>query len=90
MMSWFYGNLSTGLTSSFIGGAVVMFWAFRYRYDLWARWNYILAAAFDAGFNFNMLLIFLCFGAGKVISMPNWWGNDADSSERCFALPDDS
>jgi hypothetical protein len=66
-----------------------MFLAFRYRYDLWARWNYILAAAFDAGFNFNMLLIFLCFGAGKIITMPNWWGNNADSSERCFALTDD-
>ncbi|KAL7899803.1 OPT oligopeptide transporter domain-containing protein [Trichoderma sp. SZMC 28014] len=88
-MSIFYGNLSTGYTSSFIGGFVVMFLAFRYRYDLWARWNYILAAAFDAGFNFNMLLIFLCFGAGKIITMPNWWGNNADSSERCFALSDD-
>ncbi|KOS19844.1 Oligopeptide transporter 3 [Escovopsis weberi] len=83
--SVFYGNISTGYTSSFIGGFVVMFWAYRYRYELWARWNYILAAAFDAGFNFNMLLIFLCFGAGKIISMPNWWGNNAQSSERCFA-----
>ena len=35
-----------------------------------------------------MLLIFLFFGAGKVISMPNWWGNDADSSEKCYALDD--
>lgn len=85
-LSGFKGNISTGYTSSFIGGFVVMYWAYRYRYDLWARWNYILAAAFDAGFNFNMLLIFLCFGAGKIIEMPNWWGNNADSSERCFAL----
>lgn len=87
-LSAFYGNISTGYLSSFIGGCVVMFWAFRYRYDLWARWNYILAAAFDAGFNFNMLLIFLCFGAGKIIEMPHWWGNNKDSSERCFALKD--
>ncbi|KAL3961034.1 hypothetical protein ACCO45_006151 [Purpureocillium lilacinum] len=85
-MSNFYGNISTGYFSSFLGGFVVMFWAYRYRYEMWARWNYILAAAFDAGFNFNMLLIFLFFGAGKVITMPNWWGNNADSSERCFAL----
>lgn len=83
--SKFYGNISTGYFSRFIGGFVVMYWAFRYRYDLWARWNYILAAAFEAGFNFNMLLIFLAFGAGKVIKAPNWWGNDAASSERCFA-----
>ena len=87
-MALFYGNISTGYTSSFIGGFIVMYWCFRYRYDLWARWNYILAAAFDAGFNFNMLLIFLFFGAGKVVTMPNWWGNNEDSTERCFALPD--
>ncbi|KAK3938073.1 OPT oligopeptide transporter protein-domain-containing protein [Diplogelasinospora grovesii] len=70
-MSTFYGNISTGYTSSFLSGFVVMFWAY--------RWNYILAAAFDAGFNVP----------GKVITMPNWWGNDVDSSERCFALSDD-
>ncbi|KAG6008283.1 hypothetical protein E4U21_004745 [Claviceps maximensis] len=87
-MSTFRGNISTGYLSSFLGGFVVMFWSYRYRYELWARWNYILAAAFDAGFNFNMLLIFLCFGAGKVVNMPHWWGNNAKSSERCFALED--
>jgi OPT family oligopeptide transporter len=85
-MSIFYGNISTGYTSSFIGGFVVMYWAYRHRYEMWARWNYILAAAFDAGFNFSMLLIFLFFGSGKITTMPNWWGNNADSSERCFAL----
>lgn len=82
----FFGNVSTGYTSSLIGGFVVMFWAYRYRYTLWARWNYILAAAFDAGFNFNMLLVFLFFGAGKIVVMPHWWGNREESSERCFAL----
>lgn len=85
-LALFFGNISTGYTSAFLGGFVVMFWAFRYRYQMWARWNYILAAAFDAGFNFNMLLIFLFFGSGKVITMPYWWGNEEASSERCFAL----
>jgi hypothetical protein len=85
-LSNFYGNISTGYLSSIIGGFVVAFWAYRYRYALWARYNYILAAAFDAGFNLNMLLIFLFFGAGKIVSMPNWWGNNADSVDRCFAL----
>lgn len=82
----FYGNISTGYTSSFIGGFVVMYLAFRYRYEMWSRWNYILAAAFDAGFNFNMLLVFLCFGAAKIVDMPHWWGNNEKSTERCFAL----
>jgi hypothetical protein len=63
-----------------------MYWFYRYKYGLWSRYNYILAAAFDAGFNFCMLLVFLCFGAGKVIEMPDWWGNDGRSVERCFAL----
>jgi hypothetical protein len=35
---------------------------------------------------FNMLLIFLFFGAGKVITMPNWWGNDAESVDKCYSL----
>ena len=63
-----------------------MYWAFRYRTGLWARYNYLLGAAFDAGYNLNLLLVFLIFGSGKIISMPYWWGNNENSSERCFAL----
>jgi hypothetical protein len=85
-VSNFYGNVSTGYTSAFIGGFVVMFWAFRYRSKLWARYNYLLGAAFDAGYNLNLLLVFLFFGSGKIISMPYWWGNNEQNSERCFAL----
>lgn len=85
-ISRFYGNISAGYLSTFLGGYVVMRWAYRRRCEAWARWNYILAAAFDAGFNLNMLLIFLFFGAGKVVTMPYWWGNREESSERCFAL----
>jgi len=85
-MSAFYGNVSSGYLSKFIGAFVVMYWAYRYKYELWARWNYIMAAAFDTGFNLNLLLIFLCFGVGKIVTMPNWWGNNAVSVERCFAL----
>ncbi|KAI1389939.1 OPT oligopeptide transporter protein-domain-containing protein [Hypoxylon trugodes] len=84
--SIFYGNVSTGYFSRLIGGFVVMYWAYRYRYQLWAKYNFILAAAFDAGFNLNMLLIFLIFGSAKVIGMPNWWGNDAGNVEKCYAL----
>jgi hypothetical protein len=64
-----------------------MYWAYRHHYELWARYNYILAAAFDSGYNFNALILFLCFGAARNIEMPNWWGNNAVSVERCFALP---
>ncbi|EFQ27282.1 uncharacterized protein GLRG_01777 [Colletotrichum graminicola M1.001] len=41
-----------------------------YTSAMWARWNHILAAAFDGGFNFNMMLTFLVFGAGKIVTMP--------------------
>ncbi|KAH1284324.1 hypothetical protein KXX11_002964, partial [Aspergillus fumigatus] len=58
----FYGNLSTGYTSAIIGGYVVMYWAYRKRFEVWKRYGYMIAAAFDAGFNLNMLLIFLFFG----------------------------
>ncbi|KAJ5105173.1 hypothetical protein NUU61_002520 [Penicillium alfredii] len=84
-MAMFYGNISTGYTSAIIGGYIVMYWAYRHRFEVWKRYNYLVAAAFDAGFNFNMLLIFFFFGAGKQISMPHWWGNNAESVERCFA-----
>jgi len=87
-MSNFYGNISTGYFSAILGGFVVMYWAYRHHYEFWARYNYILAAAFDAGFNFNMLVIFLAFTSGKVINMPYWWGNNETNVERCFALPE--
>jgi OPT family small oligopeptide transporter len=85
-MAVFYGNLSTGYFSAYIGGAVAMYWVFRRHFKIWKRYNYIVAAALDAAFNLNMLLIFLFFGSGKQIKMPNWWGNNAESVERCFAL----
>lgn len=84
-LAMFYGNLSTGYTSAIIGGYVVMYWAYRRHFEVWKRYNYLIAAAFDAGFNLNMLLIFFFFGAGKQISMPKWWGNNGESVERCFA-----
>lgn len=63
-----------------------MFWFYRRRFETWKRYNYLVAAAFDAGFNIAMLLIFIIFSSGKVITMPNWWGNNEVSVERCFAL----
>jgi OPT family small oligopeptide transporter len=85
-MSTFYGNISTGYLSQFIGGTVTMFWAYRRRHELWKRYNYLLGAALDTGFNLSILLIFIFFSAGKQVNMPNWWGNNGLSVERCFGL----
>lgn len=85
-MSSFYGNLSTGYLSQFIGGTITMYWVFRHKHSLWKNYNYIVAAALDTGYNLCVLLIFIIFNSGKAINMPNWWGNNDDSVERCFAL----
>ncbi|ODV66002.1 oligopeptide transporter 7 [Hyphopichia burtonii NRRL Y-1933] len=79
-MGRFYGNISTGYLSKFLGGTVTMLYAYRYKHDLWKRYNYILAASFDTGLNLSILIIYF-FG----FQMPNWWGNDPRSVERCFA-----
>lgn len=86
VMSIFLGYMSTGNTSRFIVAYMTMYFYFRRRFRLWSRYNYLVAAALDAAFNINLLLTFIFFGSGKQISMPNWWGNNAKSVERCFAL----
>ncbi|KAK6205585.1 OPT oligopeptide transporter protein-domain-containing protein [Scheffersomyces amazonensis] len=85
-MSRFYGNISTGYLSRFVGGTITMFWAFKYKHSLWKKYNYILAAAFDTGYNLAILIIFIAFSVLTNTTMPNWWGNNQQSIERCFAL----
>lgn len=85
-MSRFYGNISTGYLSRFIGGTVTMWWAYNHRHSLWKRYNYIVAAACDTGLNLALLVIFLAFTMVGHIEMPHWWGNNAENVERCFAL----
>lgn len=87
-MSYFYGNLSTGFTSRLIVAYISMYYFYRRRFNVWKKYNYLVAAALDAAFNINLLLIFLIFSSGRIISMPNWWGNNPVSVERCFALDD--
>lgn len=84
--SKFRGNLSTGPLSQFIGGTLSMFYGFRYKHDLWKKYNYLLAAAFDTGYNLAILAIFLFFSLFFNIQMPHWWGNNEKNIERCFAL----
>lgn len=84
-MGTFYGNISTGYLSQFIGGTITMFWIFRYRHSLWKDYNYIVAAALDIGSNLTVLLILLFFGF-KFKQMPYWFGNNDQNIERCFAM----
>ncbi|KAL5002852.1 OPT oligopeptide transporter protein-domain-containing protein [Aspergillus recurvatus] len=81
----FYGNLSTGPFTTFLVGTFTNFYLFRYRRVLWNKWAYISGAALDTGFNANLLFIFIFLGSTGT-KMVHWWGNNADSVERCFAL----
>lgn len=83
-MSHFYGNVSTGYLSKFIGGTVTMFYAYRYKHRVWKKYNYVVAAALDTGYNMAMSILFVLFSLG--VTAPTWFGNNAQNVERCFAL----
>ncbi|CAN8096086.1 unnamed protein product [Discula destructiva] len=84
-MATFRGNLSTGPFTAFIIGTVFNFYLFRYRHAWWNKWAYISGAALDTGYSMNLLFIFVFLGTTGTV-MVNWWGNNADNAERCFAL----
>ncbi|KAH0443797.1 OPT oligopeptide transporter [Colletotrichum camelliae] len=81
----FHGNLSTGPFTAFLVGTFFNFYLYRYRRKFWNKWAYISGAALDTGFNANLLFIFIFLGTTGAV-MVNWWGNNADNIERCFAL----
>lgn len=62
-----------------------MFYVFRYKHDFWVKYNYLVGAAADTGLSLAILAIFVIFGSSsKVIEMPEWWGNDPESIEKCY------
>ncbi|RDW65068.1 OPT oligopeptide transporter [Coleophoma cylindrospora] len=81
----FYGNLSTGPFTAILIGTFFNFYLYRYKHEFWNKWAYIIGAALDTGYNANLLFIFIFFGTTGTV-MVHWWGNNADSIERCFAL----
>lgn len=81
----FRGNISTGPFTAILIGTFFNFYLYRYRHAFWNKWAYISGAALDTGFNANLLFIFIFLGTTGTV-MVNWWGNNADSVERCFAL----
>lgn len=83
-LSHFYGNISTGHASKFIGGTVTMYYFFHYKKRIWEEYNYVVAAALDTGYNMSMSIIFAL--ASLDIRAPHWFGNNAQNVERCFAI----
>ncbi|KAK0586235.1 hypothetical protein LWI29_003267 [Acer saccharum] len=65
-------NYTTWIIMGFLSGFVV----YRYRPDLWQRYNYVLSGSLDAGLAFMGVLIYMCLGLENI--SVNWWGNDLD------------
>ncbi|KAL5816796.1 hypothetical protein ACOSQ3_025174 [Xanthoceras sorbifolium] len=65
-------NYTTWIIMGFLSGFVV----YRYRPDMWVRYNYVLSGALDAGLAFMGVLIYLCLGLENI--SVDWWGNDLD------------
>ncbi|EJU02221.1 OPT oligopeptide transporter [Dacryopinax primogenitus] len=81
----FRGYISSGPLTAIILGFISNFWLFRYHHDeIWKPFAYMFGAASDAGFNLNMLFMFLLTSIFHKFKMPHWWGNAPDSIERCF------
>ncbi|KAG7722651.1 hypothetical protein KL949_000297 [Ogataea haglerorum] len=85
-MSKFYGNISTGYFTQFLVGTFTMHYLYKYRHQWFQKYNYVLAAAFDTGFNLANLVIALLFGSRAAAQFPEWWGNDRSHLEKCYAL----
>ncbi|CAL5430074.1 unnamed protein product [Camellia sinensis] len=65
-------NYTTWILMGFFSGFVV----YRYRPELWKRYNYVLSGALDAGLAFMGVLLYFCLGLEDVSL--DWWGNDLD------------
>ncbi|KAG0236767.1 hypothetical protein BGX31_003803 [Mortierella sp. GBA43] len=55
-------------------GFIFAFLLRRYRYDWWARYNYLTSAAFDTGVALSGLVIYFTVQIWNG-AMPFWWGN---------------
>ncbi|CAI0408850.1 unnamed protein product [Linum tenue] len=66
-------NYTSWILAGFLSGFVV----FRYRPEMWQRYNYVLSGSLDAGLAFMGVLLYLCLGLENVSL--DWWGNDLDS-----------
>ncbi|KAF9906001.1 hypothetical protein BX616_000852 [Lobosporangium transversale] len=66
-------------TNGLFLGFIFAFLLRRYRYNWWARYNYLTSAAMDSGVAICGLVIFFSIQSWKV-TMPHWWGNPEDGN----------
>ncbi|XP_047337567.1 oligopeptide transporter 7-like [Impatiens glandulifera] len=65
-------NYTTWVLVGFLSGFVV----YRYRPEMWRRYNYVLSGALDAGLAFMAVLLYLSLGLEGIDLQ--WWGNNLD------------
>uniref|UniRef100_A0A2N9IS65 Oligopeptide transporter n=1 Tax=Fagus sylvatica TaxID=28930 RepID=A0A2N9IS65_FAGSY len=63
-------SFTSWIIVGFLSGYVV----FRYKTELWKRYNYVLSGGLDAGTAFMTVLLFLTLGSTQI----QWWGNDVE------------
>ncbi|CAO1635180.1 unnamed protein product [Parajaminaea phylloscopi] len=74
------------LISGFAASYLSQKWAREKRPKWFAKYNYVLSAALDAGTSINALVVFgLSVTVLKVVPMPHWWLNPAKDAEYCTA-----
>ncbi|KAF9372444.1 hypothetical protein CPB97_001260 [Podila verticillata] len=66
-------------TNGLVVGFIFMFWARRYRYNWWSRYNYLTSAAMDTGLAVSAIVMFFALQNNN-INFPNWWGNPDDDT----------
>ncbi|KAI1297752.1 hypothetical protein EDD11_006991 [Mortierella claussenii] len=66
-------------TNGLFIGFIFAFLLRRYRYDWWARYNYLTSAALDTGVAICGLVIFFAIQSWEG-TMPYWWGNPEDEN----------
>ena len=72
------------ILSGFIAAYLSQKWAKEKKPKWFARYNYVLSAALDAGTSINALVVFvLSVTVLKVPPMPNWWLRPDHDSEYC-------
>lgn len=72
------------ILSGFIAAYLSQKWAKEKKPKWFAKYNYVLSAALDAGTSINALVVFvLSVTVLKVLPMPNWWLRPDHDSEYC-------
>ncbi|CAB5388517.1 unnamed protein product [Rhizophagus irregularis] len=60
----------------FLASFASQFYAYRYKNQLWKKYNYVISALFDSATQMVSLVIFIFYNGIIQIKFPEWWGNN--------------